>query len=51
MQHPAVARAAGDQETAAMAYEILGEEHDAAATIASRWDAATAASLEAVGAR
>jgi ferritin-like metal-binding protein YciE len=45
-----VARAAGDEETAAMAKEILAEERDAAAMIAARWDAAAAASLEAVGA-
>ena len=46
-----VAQAAGDGETAAMAIEILAEERNAAATIASRWDAAAAVSLEAVGAR
>jgi ferritin-like metal-binding protein YciE len=46
-----VARAAGDEETAAMAGQILTEERDAAETIASRWDEAAAASLEAVGAR
>jgi ferritin-like metal-binding protein YciE len=46
-----VGRAAGDEETAAMAGQILTEERDAAETIASRWDEAAAASLEAVGAR
>jgi ferritin-like metal-binding protein YciE len=46
-----VAQAAGDEETTALAIEILAEERNAAATIASRWDAAAAASLEAVGAR
>ena len=46
-----VARTAGDEQTATMADEILAEERHAAATIASHWDAAAAASLEAVGAR
>jgi len=46
-----VAQAAGDAETAMMADEILAEERNAAATIASRWDTAAAVSLEAVGAR
>jgi hypothetical protein len=34
-----------------MARQILAEERNAAATIASQWDAAAAASLESVGAR
>jgi ferritin-like metal-binding protein YciE len=46
-----VASAAEDEETATMAQEILAEERSAGATIASHWDAAAAASLEAVGAR
>jgi len=46
-----VARAAEDDETATMARQILAEERNAAATIASQWDAAAAASLESVGAR
>jgi ferritin-like metal-binding protein YciE len=45
-----VARADGDEETARMANEILAEERNAAATIASRWDAAATVSLESVGA-
>jgi ferritin-like metal-binding protein YciE len=46
-----VAQAAEDDETATMARQILAEERNAAATIASQWDAAAAASLESVGAR
>jgi ferritin-like metal-binding protein YciE len=46
-----VARIAGDEQTARMAQEIVSEERNAAATIASQWDAAAAASLESVGAR
>jgi ferritin-like metal-binding protein YciE len=46
-----VARIAGDEQTARMAREIVSEERNAAATIASQWDAAAAASLESVGAR
>jgi ferritin-like metal-binding protein YciE len=46
-----VAQAAGDDQTAMMARQILAEERNAAATIASQWDAAAAASLESVGAR
>jgi len=46
-----VAQIAGDEETATMARDIITEERHAAGTIASRWDAAAAASLESVGAR
>jgi ferritin-like metal-binding protein YciE len=46
-----VAGIAGDEETAMMAHEIVSEERNAAATIASQWDAAATASLESVGAR
>lgn len=45
-----VAERAGDQETARVAERIEGEERAAAQAIATHWDAALNASLEAVGA-
>lgn len=45
-----VARAAGDEEAAAVAERILSEERTAAETVASHFDVAVRASLDAVGA-
>ena len=44
-----VANAAGDPETARMVETILGEERNAASSLAGMFDAAAAESLRAVG--